>query len=296
MDSYFKLCRCILYNSLKPEEVTVQLASQAAGMGVCAKTLKAGDVAWKCEDCEKDPTCIICQECFEKGDHKGHRTWLKTNVSGCCDCGDPDGWAEEGFCTDHKGFAASSESMLKSLPAELKTRAVQVFNQVARDLKLNLLAVKRAPTSEDLKAIFEQILDFLTACCCELPSNIYFVGRALQEVFAADFTRQEDHICNYRYFISAAHQKMFAQECALNENPCSCSVLDLIFQTNTLYSMPIQKKSHDLMIQLFQTYEFKQTLAMAYVANLQGINKIDIEGRGLIGLGVQVLTIEPIAI
>jgi len=29
-------------------------------MGVCAKPLKAGDVAWKCEDCEKDPTCIIC--------------------------------------------------------------------------------------------------------------------------------------------------------------------------------------------------------------------------------------------
>lgn len=28
--------------------------------GVCAKTLKSGDVAWKCEDCELDPTCIIC--------------------------------------------------------------------------------------------------------------------------------------------------------------------------------------------------------------------------------------------
>ena len=64
-------------------------------MGVCAKILKAGDVAWKCEDCEKDPTCIICQECFEKSNHKGHRVWLKTNVGGCCDCGDIDGWEEK---------------------------------------------------------------------------------------------------------------------------------------------------------------------------------------------------------
>ena len=34
--------------------------SSSTGKGVCAKTLKSGDVAWKCETCEKDPTCIIC--------------------------------------------------------------------------------------------------------------------------------------------------------------------------------------------------------------------------------------------
>jgi hypothetical protein len=67
-----------------------------------------------------DPTCIMCVPCYEKSDHTGHRTWLKTNISGCCDCGDPDGYKEEGFCTDHKGFAASSEAMVASLPPYLK--------------------------------------------------------------------------------------------------------------------------------------------------------------------------------
>lgn len=42
-------------------------------MGVCAKYLKEGDVAWRCLDCEMDPTSIICKECYEKSDHKGHR-------------------------------------------------------------------------------------------------------------------------------------------------------------------------------------------------------------------------------
>lgn len=87
--------------------------SSGGSKGVCAKTLKAGDVAWKCETCEKDPTCIICQECFELSDHKGHKIWLKRNVGGCCDCGDPDAWQESGFCTKHKGYAASSETLLE---------------------------------------------------------------------------------------------------------------------------------------------------------------------------------------
>lgn len=51
-----------------------------------------------------DNTCIICKECFENGDHSGHRTVLQKGCSGCCDCGDPEAWKKEGFCKDHKGF------------------------------------------------------------------------------------------------------------------------------------------------------------------------------------------------
>ena len=108
-------------------------------MGVCAKVLRAGDVAWKCEDCEKDSTCIICQECFEKSNHKGHRVWLKTNVGGCCDCGDIDGWEESGFCTDHRGFAASTDAMLNSLPKYVRVTSPYVFVSLAKSLKGLLL-------------------------------------------------------------------------------------------------------------------------------------------------------------
>ena len=125
------LFNTLLYGSTDYKNVVKQLASGFKGMGVCAKPLKAGDVAWKCEDCEKDKSCIICQDCFNKGDHKGHRVWLKTNVGGCCDCGDPDGWDEKGFCSDHKGFEASSEAMLKSLPPYIIDAAPHCFSQLS---------------------------------------------------------------------------------------------------------------------------------------------------------------------
>jgi hypothetical protein len=60
--------------------------------GVCGKILKKNDVGFKCLNCEMDPTCIICKECFEKGNHKGHRVILQQSCNGCCDCGDKEAW------------------------------------------------------------------------------------------------------------------------------------------------------------------------------------------------------------
>ena len=87
-------------------EQVILTINQSTGpsMGVCAKSMFPGMVAWRCMDCEKDPTCIICAECFEKGDHTGHRVQLKRNVGGCCDCGDPEAWDPDHFCSDHKGY------------------------------------------------------------------------------------------------------------------------------------------------------------------------------------------------
>lgn len=42
--------------------------------GLCRKVLNPKtDIGYTCLDCQKDPTCIICRGCFEKGNHRGHR-------------------------------------------------------------------------------------------------------------------------------------------------------------------------------------------------------------------------------
>lgn len=139
IENYFELLKVLLYGRVNWDITVRQIQQNSQGMGVCAKVLRAGDVAWKCEDCEKDPTCIVCSDCFEKSNHKGHRVWLKTNVSGCCDCGDPDAWAESGFCTDHQGFGASVEAMLGSLPKDVRENSPLVFASIAKSLKGVLL-------------------------------------------------------------------------------------------------------------------------------------------------------------
>ena len=65
--------------------------------------------------------------------------WLKKNVSGCCDCGDPDAWRENGFCTDHQGYAASSEKLLEQLPPFMKQSGPMVFAALCRTLKIQCM-------------------------------------------------------------------------------------------------------------------------------------------------------------
>ena len=84
--------------------------------GVCAKKLADGDLAWRCMDCENDPGGILCAECFENSQHKGHRVILKRNVHGCCDCGDADSWDENNFCSNHAGREMNAKDAIERLP------------------------------------------------------------------------------------------------------------------------------------------------------------------------------------
>lgn len=45
----------------------------------------------------------MCNDCFISSDHEGHEVFFYyTHSGGCCDCGDTEAWAPEGFCTRHK--------------------------------------------------------------------------------------------------------------------------------------------------------------------------------------------------
>jgi hypothetical protein len=48
-------------------------AGHVVSNGICGKKMTMHDVGYSCLDCQMDPTCIICKECFEDGNHKGHR-------------------------------------------------------------------------------------------------------------------------------------------------------------------------------------------------------------------------------
>ncbi|EGR31216.1 hypothetical protein IMG5_115490 [Ichthyophthirius multifiliis] len=74
-----------------------------------------------------DPTCIICQECFEKGNHIGHRTILQKGCSGCCDCGDVEAWKKEGFCQNHQGFLNESQISVEQIDEGVRERIKEGF-------------------------------------------------------------------------------------------------------------------------------------------------------------------------
>ena len=98
------LLKNIMTGPMDPEagfEVLKKRDAQPAS--VCGKVLKPSDTGIKCLDCEDDHTCLICRECYEQGNHEGHRVIIQRGCSGMCDCGDPEAWDPKGFCSDHSG-------------------------------------------------------------------------------------------------------------------------------------------------------------------------------------------------
>eukprot|EP00761_Pharyngomonas_kirbyi_P013572 gb/GECH01013601.1/.p1 GENE.gb/GECH01013601.1/~~gb/GECH01013601.1/.p1 ORF type:complete len:1603 (+),score=414.79 gb/GECH01013601.1/:1-4809(+) len=96
--------------------------------GVCGKTWKPGEIAYKCNTCQADPTCAICAECFRNSNHEGHDWSLVRNSSGMCDCGDPESWSVEGFCKNHQG--PSDANPLDQLDSNQKSVIVHTMNSV----------------------------------------------------------------------------------------------------------------------------------------------------------------------
>lgn len=276
--------------------------------------LKYGDVAWKCEDCEKDPTCIICLDCFNNSDHEGHRTWLKTNVSGCCDCGDPEGWDMKGACVTHKGIDSSKDEALNALPASVREKAPEVFRSLTKILKTCLLGLIENKHDPHVMSVYEAMIsDFITESDTLLASwkqCIFYLSEAYIEVFygAHPLGESSSHTCCYRYFPDEDFRSCFEEQKAIFESTlssfdeqsgekyCSCTVIDLLFQADQVYteSGKLCKRVTQQCIQLFQSYNFKQHLGFGYIANMMSFLKHGGNARGIAQLGVQILTMDSV--
>ena len=107
--------------------------SARAPQRVCSKTFSYGDVIWKCKTCQVgDDTCVICQSCFQDGDHDGHDVSFyisRQTDGGCCDCGDDGAWAPRGFCRRH-GKLHTTEELLGSVPPPLLRAASPLFAEI----------------------------------------------------------------------------------------------------------------------------------------------------------------------
>ena len=242
-------------------------------------------------------------ECFNNSNHEGHRTWLKTNVGGCCDCGDPEGWDVNGACSKHKGIDSSKDEALDALPGYVREKAPAIFKSLAKILKTSLLGVIENRNDIQIKRVYESIIsDFLEESLTLLASwkqCIFYLSEACIEVFYGSHkvTQSSNHKCCYRYFPDDEFREYFEEQKALFDSTvssfddaqfCTCTVIDLLFMADQAYEKEskLGKRVMNLCIQLFQSYNFKQHLGFGYIANMASFMNHGGDNRGMAGLGV----------
>lgn len=58
------------------------LPSTSVDSAVCGYVFRDGDIAYNCRNCQADPTCVLCQSCFENSNHEG--VWYQPSCGTAC--------------------------------------------------------------------------------------------------------------------------------------------------------------------------------------------------------------------
>ena len=116
----------------------------------CGKVFDEGDLCFNCRDCQADPTCVFCVSCFQKSDHEGHDvTFHFAGAGGCCDCGDPEAWKPENFCSDHRCDSSETTSLPDTVRDQVEALAEFLIDRITLCLTESFLSFERTLMKED---------------------------------------------------------------------------------------------------------------------------------------------------
>lgn len=91
-------------------------------------------IAYRCHTCATSSSSCICAWCFHSSDHRDHDYCIyRSELGGCCDCGDNSAWKESGFCHRHQPPSKIAEAFRvlggrMRLMDSLRPRETALFN------------------------------------------------------------------------------------------------------------------------------------------------------------------------
>ena len=116
-----------MQSEVDPNVVLEEIKKQGPRQ-VCQYQFRKNDIVWICRSCQKDETCVLCNDCFQDSKHEGHEVYFYHSQSGgCCDCGDAGAWNPTGFCSKH---GREISDPLTTIPADIVSTGQLLLAQV----------------------------------------------------------------------------------------------------------------------------------------------------------------------
>ncbi|KAG0681364.1 E3 ubiquitin-protein ligase ubr1 [Pichia californica] len=110
---------------------------------ICASSIPFGKMVYNCYDCGVDPTCCMCEDCFNKEEHSDHNVGAhKSSGDAICDCGDSSSWKINLKCKANEK-EIQFKKKLKPLPIQFKKNIsilIRVLFDFILDVNLKTLA------------------------------------------------------------------------------------------------------------------------------------------------------------
>eukprot|EP01134_Creolimax_fragrantissima_P005787 CFRG5787T1 len=116
-------------NPVDADEVIDSLKHLNAPSSTCGRIFRNGDPTFACRDCANDPTCVLCQNCFQESTHRTHNYVMYTsNGGGCCDCGDQEAWVDgTAHCSKHRTHTELNDDVSCVNPVDLLPKGLALM-------------------------------------------------------------------------------------------------------------------------------------------------------------------------
>jgi hypothetical protein len=270
-----------LFHHLAQIDTTNNVCAKKLGKSIIIKIILAGGGAWTCKDCEKDSTCIMCNDCFEKSKekHKNHRVFFKSSVSGCCDCGDPDAWYKannnfrnpDGFCSDHSGIITSDIEIKNQIYKTFTEQEIQSITSLLYKIftKLNIMIHSYAQKKDSESMLY--ICDTLIYLK-DLGSKNFPLLTIIVDFMSQNFPVDTDHCC----YIFNPQELDMKIELSVDKHVCKCSLFhNLIRIWDRRFDQKV--KIDSLLYTFLKSYKFKFLFGFSYMASFDIIMKNESE-------------------
>lgn len=118
--------------------------------GQCTHVWPSGEFAFRCNTCGVTPSSAVCLHCFRAGDHEGHdyRMYI-SDAGGCCDCGDPTSWRDEGCCPRHRSESGGGGVLPAGEAVVLPPLLACMVLRLQLELEFLVRSPEERPTSGD---------------------------------------------------------------------------------------------------------------------------------------------------
>ena len=274
-----------IYLNNDPAEIQSELNNQTIKEVVCNKSIEIGGMAWCCRTCQLSDSSIICQECYNFSDHKGHNAYLKHGINGGkCDCGDFESWTREGSCSKHPGFIDESEISPINLPEKIRKSAIETLDYVIKLLNSNCIYIDSFNRiNEDITKIKQvkeesaNIIYALDHLAKDIsPIFLYLIAQRFREYY---FKEDVVHECFIRKFENKDEKERFekySKELNINiennikgkKHRCTCTMIENFMRAHGEFNENIREFiNNTLLITLMGSKTLKYYMTLAYFSN-----------------------------
>lgn len=238
---------------------------------ICSASISQGDLSFKCYDCGRNNEFhIFCENCFKKGEHKGHRYIGSCERGGCCDCGDSGAVDPVGFCQEHRGYQGIDTGVNLKVPQEIKKQLESFFKWSLVVIITDLEDIQDKEKNKKANMFLREFFEFWQKITKDNICMVFLVSDLLMKTVNDDESEEVlfKHDCN-------DFQQSFSFKKGLTR--CKCSFLDLIFRFNLKINEFMQEFLESFLFNLFSNFQFKKFLVKSYSRMslfLMGIEKV----------------------